>query len=63
MVVAKCEIKVTGGLSAVEGVGCANIRFPVEEQELVDVKFVDDTVLILLLRNPGMVSFQVNEVY
>lgn len=57
MVVAKCEIKVTGGLSAVEGVGCANVRFPMDDQELVDVKFVDDTVLIVLLRNPGKIYF------
>lgn len=57
MIVAKCEIKVAGGLSAVEGVGCANVRFPMDDQELIDVKFVDDTVLILLLRNPGRMYF------
>lgn len=49
----RCEVEINGGLSTLVSTGCAVFRFPIDAQELIDIHFVDDTMLILILRDPN----------
>ncbi len=50
----RCEITITGGLSSVSKVGCAKITFSKErEQDLIDLNFVDDNLIMLILADQG----------
>lgn len=49
----RCEVEINGGLSTLVSTGCAVFRFPSDAQEVIDIHFVDDTMLIIILRDPN----------
>lgn len=53
MIIARYRIDVSGGFSSVSKVECANVSFPSTDRYiLVDMQFVDERLLIVILRNP-----------
>ncbi|KAF8535008.1 anaphase-promoting complex, cyclosome, subunit 4-domain-containing protein [Trichophaea hybrida] len=46
----RCEIDTTGGLSSASKIGCAKVAIQLE-QELVDMQFIDDNLVIMVILN------------
>ena len=48
----RCKIAIKGGLSTVSKVECAKVDVPTD-QEVVDLQFVDNQLVIMILVNRG----------